>query len=151
MRMHRVNFLKCKCLRVPHTETEKANLPVAHISNKDGANIAAAMLQVRVVTMGKVRCLTCRICPQVPVDGLEMALCSKSTVTRGEVVVSPLSSAAAQDVCDAFVKGIYGRVFIWIVQKINKTIYKPPVSGGALGDGCSRGGALGDGCSRGGD
>eukprot|EP00731_Ephydatia_muelleri_P029534 Em0021g57a len=88
-------------------ETEKANLPVAHIGNKDGTTLAAAMLQV-------------------PAEGLEQALCNKSTVTRGEVVVSPISGSAAQDVCDAFVKGIYGRVFVWIVQKINKTIYKPP-------------------------
>ena len=43
--------------------------------------------------------------------------------------MSPISGSAAQDVCDAFVKGIYGRVFVWIVQKINKTIYKPPVRG----------------------
>ena len=26
---------------------------------------------------------------------------------------------------DAFVKGIYGRMFIWIVSKINAAIYKP--------------------------
>ena len=29
------------------------------------------------------------------------------------------------DVRDAFVKGIYGRMFIWLVEKINKAIYKP--------------------------
>lgn len=29
------------------------------------------------------------------------------------------------DVRDAFVKGIYGRMFIWIVDKINEAIYKP--------------------------
>ena len=52
-------------------------------------------------------------------------------------MVSPISASAAQDVCDAFVKGIYGRVFVWIVQKINRTIYKPPVRGGASG--CGRG------------
>jgi myosin-7 len=28
------------------------------------------------------------------------------------------------DVRDAFVKGIYGRMFIWIVQKINKAIFR---------------------------
>jgi myosin-7 len=26
---------------------------------------------------------------------------------------------------DAFVKGIYGKMFIWIVEKINSAIYKP--------------------------
>lgn len=31
------------------------------------------------------------------------------------------------DVRDAFVKGIYGRVFIWIVSKINQAVYTPVV------------------------
>jgi len=26
---------------------------------------------------------------------------------------------------DAFVKGIYGKMFIWIVEKINSAIFKP--------------------------
>lgn len=29
------------------------------------------------------------------------------------------------DVRDAFVKGIYGRMFIWMVEKINNAIFKP--------------------------
>jgi myosin-7 len=29
------------------------------------------------------------------------------------------------DVRDAFVKGIYGRLFVYIVNKINNAIYKP--------------------------
>lgn len=37
------------------------------------------------------------------------------------------SAASARDVCDAFVKGIYGRQFIWIVQKINRAIFTPKV------------------------
>ena len=36
-----------------------------------------------------------------------------------------MDTMAALDVRDAFVKGIYGRMFIWIVDKINKAIYKP--------------------------
>ena len=61
-------------------------------------------------------------------DGLERALCTKSTITRGETIVSPLGASTAQDVCDAFVKGIYGRQFIWVVNKINQVIFKPKVS-----------------------
>ena len=38
------------------------------------------------------------------------------------------SAETARDVCDAFVKGLYGRQFIWIVQKINRAIYKPKVT-----------------------
>ena len=33
------------------------------------------------------------------------------------------------DVRDAFVKGIYGRMFIWIVDKINTAIFKPKSGG----------------------
>jgi hypothetical protein len=45
-------------------------------------------------------------------------------LTRGEAIKKPLSKAKAVDVRDAFVKQVYGRVFIWIVEKINKAIYK---------------------------
>ena len=90
-------------------EVEKHNLPVAFIENREEAQIIAGFLQVRA-------------------DQLEKALCTKSTVTRGEVIVSPISSATAVNVRDAFVKGVYGRLFIWIVQKINDAIYTPSVS-----------------------
>uniref|UniRef100_A0A665TAH3 Myosin VIIAa n=1 Tax=Echeneis naucrates TaxID=173247 RepID=A0A665TAH3_ECHNA len=49
-------------------------------------------------------------------------------ITRGETVSTPLSMEQALDVRDAFVKGIYGRLFVWIVEKINAAIYKPPPS-----------------------
>ena len=90
------------------TEVEKRNLPVSFIENKDVAKSAAHFLGV------------------LP-DGLEKAMCTKTTVTRGESIVSPLGSSTARDVCDAFVKGIYGRMFIWIVGKINQVIFKPKV------------------------
>ena len=41
---------------------------------------------------------------------------------RGEAVTSPMNMNMAGDVKDALVKGIYGRLFIWIVEKINATI-----------------------------
>ena len=41
-----------------------------------------------------------------------------------------MNKEAALDVRDAFVKGIYGRMFVWIVDKINKAIYKPKQSSG---------------------
>ena len=63
----------------------------------------------------------------VPADMLERALCTRKTITRGEEIISPLSAETAQDVCDAFVKGIYGRQFVWIVKKINQAIFKPKV------------------------
>ena len=60
-------------------------------------------------------------------ENLEKSLCTRTTLTRGETIVSPLGATQARDVCDAFVKGIYGRMFIWIVAKINEVIFKPKV------------------------
>ena len=87
---------------------EKKNLPTSYVENREAAESAAKFLGV-------------------DPNGLEKALCTKSTITRGETIVSPLGASSAQDVCDAFVKGIYGRQFIWIVEKINKVIYQPKV------------------------
>lgn len=53
------------------------------------------------------------------------ALTTKTIVTRGESVTSAMGVEQSVDVRDAFVKGIYGHMFIWIVEKINGAIYKP--------------------------
>ncbi|KAJ8347804.1 hypothetical protein SKAU_G00263930 [Synaphobranchus kaupii] len=53
-------------------------------------------------------------------------LTTRTLITRGESVSTPLSMDQALDVRDAFVKGIYGRLFVWIVDKINAAIYRPP-------------------------
>ncbi|XP_026865148.2 myosin VIIAa [Electrophorus electricus] len=62
------------------------------------------------------------------VDSKDLMNCltSRTIITRGETVSTPLSIDQALDVRDAFVKGIYGRLFVWIVEKINAAIYKPP-------------------------
>uniref|UniRef100_A0ACB8F9R9 Unconventional myosin-VIIb n=1 Tax=Sphaerodactylus townsendi TaxID=933632 RepID=A0ACB8F9R9_9SAUR len=57
---------------------------------------------------------------------LHNSLTNHSIIIRGESVSMPLSVAQAADVRDAFVKGIYGFLFLWIVNKINGAIYKPP-------------------------
>ncbi|CAB1419783.1 unnamed protein product [Pleuronectes platessa] len=64
------------------------------------------------------------------VDSKDLMNCitSRTLITRGETVSTPLSIEQALDVRDAFVKGIYGRLFVWIVEKINAAIYKPPSS-----------------------
>jgi myosin VIIa len=56
--------------------------------------------------------------------GLCNALTSRSIVTRGESVSTTMNTEGAMDVRDAFVKGIYGRMFIWLIDKINIAIYK---------------------------
>uniref|UniRef100_A0A669DIY7 Myosin VIIAb n=1 Tax=Oreochromis niloticus TaxID=8128 RepID=A0A669DIY7_ORENI len=55
-----------------------------------------------------------------------VCLTTRTLITRGESVVTPLSVEQGLDVRDAFVKGIYGRLFVWIVDKINAAIYRPP-------------------------
>ncbi|XP_029107068.1 unconventional myosin-VIIa-like [Scleropages formosus] len=64
------------------------------------------------------------------VDPQEVMSCltSRTLITRGETVSTPLSVEQGLDVRDAFVKGIYGRLFIWIVDKINSAICRPPPS-----------------------
>uniref|UniRef100_A0AAR2L4U3 Myosin VIIBa n=1 Tax=Pygocentrus nattereri TaxID=42514 RepID=A0AAR2L4U3_PYGNA len=63
-----------------------------------------------------------------PVDtkALDVSLTQRSFMTTREIVSKPLTSEQAVDGRDAFVKAIYGRLFIWIVEKINSAIYKPP-------------------------
>ncbi|XP_043929284.1 unconventional myosin-VIIa [Protopterus annectens] len=63
---------------------------------------------------------------EVDAKDLMNCLTSRTIITRGETVSTPLSMEQALDVRDAFVKGIYGRLFVWIVDKINAAIYKPP-------------------------
>ena len=58
------------------------------------------------------------------------ALTTKTIFAKGESVTYTMNKDAAHDVRDAFVKGIYGRMFVWIVDKINQAIYKPKTSGG---------------------
>ncbi|KAF2351743.1 Myosin head motor domain [Trinorchestia longiramus] len=56
---------------------------------------------------------------------LKAGLTSRSITAQGETVISPISVDSATATRDAFVKGIYGRLFIWIVAKINSAIYNP--------------------------
>ncbi|BFZ06054.1 hypothetical protein BsWGS_09093 [Bradybaena similaris] len=62
---------------------------------------------------------------EVNAQSLVDALTSKTLITRGEKVNFPMKKEQSLDVRDAFVKGIYGRMFVWIVDKINAAIFKP--------------------------
>ncbi|KAJ2953874.1 hypothetical protein O0L34_g1502 [Tuta absoluta] len=61
----------------------------------------------------------------VPMQSLIDALTRKTLFASGETVISTLSKNQSVDIRDAFVKGIYGRLFVTIVKKINAAIYKP--------------------------
>ncbi|KAK0137915.1 Unconventional myosin-VIIa [Merluccius polli] len=56
---------------------------------------------------------------------LEKSLTQRSFQTSRETVTKPLTSEQALDSRDAFVKAIYGRLFIWVVDKINSAVFKP--------------------------
>lgn len=58
------------------------------------------------------------------------ALTTRTIFAHGDTVVSTMSVDQSKDVRDAFVKGIYGRMFIWIVNKINSAIHKPKTAAG---------------------
>ncbi|KAM9319057.1 unconventional myosin-VIIa-like [Pholidichthys leucotaenia] len=85
------------------------NLDACEVVRSPHLNTAATLLEVD--SKDLMNCLT-----------------SRTLITRGETVSTPLSMEQALDVRDAFVKGIYGRLFVWIVEKINAAIYKPPSS-----------------------
>jgi len=57
------------------------------------------------------------------------ALTTRTIFTRGETVTTTLAAAASTDVRDAFVKGVYGRMFIGIINRINVAIYRPVTAG----------------------
>ncbi|XP_011308112.1 myosin-VIIa [Fopius arisanus] len=61
----------------------------------------------------------------VSVKALKEALTRRTIFANGERVVSYLSRAQAVAVRDAFVKAVYGQLFVMIVEKINLTIFKP--------------------------
>ncbi|XP_060034081.1 unconventional myosin-VIIb [Erinaceus europaeus] len=63
---------------------------------------------------------------EVKQEELYDCLVKHSIAIRGEFVTRPLSVSQAADRRDAFVKGIYGHLFLWIVKKINAAIFVPP-------------------------
>ncbi|KAL7044735.1 hypothetical protein ACKWTF_002035 [Chironomus riparius] len=61
---------------------------------------------------------------EVPQQLLNNALLQKTIFAHGERVTSSLTKEQAIEARDAFVKAIYGKCFVMIVEKINQTIYK---------------------------
>ncbi|XP_068136681.1 unconventional myosin-VIIb isoform X2 [Hyperolius riggenbachi] len=61
------------------------------------------------------------------VNSMELRDClmKHTIIVRGESVSMPLTCSQASDGRDAFTKGIYGRMFMWIVNKINEAIFTP--------------------------
>ncbi|KAJ3600120.1 hypothetical protein NHX12_034070, partial [Muraenolepis orangiensis] len=61
---------------------------------------------------------------EVNPKALEKSLTQRSFQTNQEKVTKPLTSEQALDGRDAFVKAIYGRLFVWVVDKINAAVFK---------------------------
>ncbi|XP_028930002.1 unconventional myosin-VIIb [Ornithorhynchus anatinus] len=62
---------------------------------------------------------------EVEHKALQNCLTYHSNFIRGESVSRPLNIVQAVDRRDAFVKGIYGHLFLWIVSRINAATFKP--------------------------
>lgn len=58
----------------------------------------------------------------VDLDKIEFALTQRLVVARGEEIKTELSIERAIDARDALAKTIYGSLFLWVVEQVNKSI-----------------------------
>lgn len=72
-------------------------------------------------SIGSAPAVVAKVAELLGIDGkaLEEGLLVSKSVTRGETIVKQHSQERAYDVRDALSKQIYGRLFGWIVQRVN--------------------------------
>ncbi|CAB1436680.1 unnamed protein product [Pleuronectes platessa] len=86
------------------------NLETSDVTKSENFSVAASLLEVQPSSLAE-------------------SLTHRSFMTNRERVTKPLSSEQAEHCRDAFVKAIYNKMFIWIVEKINSVTYKKSTSG----------------------
>uniref|UniRef100_A0A0N4ZLT2 Myosin motor domain-containing protein n=1 Tax=Parastrongyloides trichosuri TaxID=131310 RepID=A0A0N4ZLT2_PARTI len=75
-----------------------------------------------IITVQKVATLL-----QLDSKDIISALTTKTLIMRNEKVISSLDGIQALNVRDALVKVLYGRLFSYIINKINEAIFKPTI------------------------
>ncbi|XP_064186818.1 unconventional myosin-VIIa [Anguilla rostrata] len=106
-------------------EISKLLAALLHLGNVDfEATIMNNMESCDILTSSHFNMVTKLL--EVKSKALEASLTHRSFMTNRESVSKPLSSGQAMDGRDAFVKAVYGKLFLWIVEKINSVIFKPP-------------------------
>jgi myosin heavy subunit len=61
-------------------------------------------------------------------DGLEKALCFRDTIINGESMMIPLPVEKAVDQRDALAKYVYGKVFDYIVNRVNSSLFRGKIA-----------------------
>ncbi|XP_072303122.1 unconventional myosin-VIIa-like [Eucyclogobius newberryi] len=104
-------------------EISKLLAAILHMGNLRFEALTYDNLDACMVVRSPDLCTAASLLEVEPKDVM-VCLTSRTLITRGESVCTPLNVGQGQDVRDAFVKGIYGRLFVWIVDKINAAIYR---------------------------
>jgi myosin heavy subunit len=58
----------------------------------------------------------------IPMDKLEESLTVRYNTVRGETFRIPLKPLQARAACDAIAKALYGNMFVWLVDRVNRSI-----------------------------
>ena len=65
-----------------------------------------------------------------PADVLGKAFCVRTIEARGESMKVDLQPAQSQDACDSLSKALYGRLFDWLVKRVNQAMAVDATAGG---------------------